>query len=254
MRVRLLGTHQGESRDTRFISMLVDENLVIDAGGLTSSLTLEEQGQIDAVLITHRHYDHIKDLPPLAHNLWESKSLLIYCLDDTRQALQAHIFNDVVWPSMQHLSEGYHPLVFHQVKPGEAFEALGYRILPVEMNHTVPTVGYLVERGGRSLFYTADTNDAGNPSWTGIRPDLLIIETTMRSEDDATAARFKHLTPLSLEIELQAFYSKQRYYPSTICVHINPKHEAQIKEELAALSQRLGAEITAGREGMVVDV
>ncbi len=254
MKVRLLGTHQGESKDTRFISMLVDENLAIDAGGLTSSLTLEEQAQIDAMLITHRHYDHIKDLPPLAHNLWESKSLQIYCIDDTWQALCAHIFNDVIWPSMQQVSEGYHPLVFHEVKPGEAFEVLGYRVLPIEMNHTVPTVGYLVERGGRSLFYTADTNDAGDPSWAGIRPDLLIIETTMRSRDDATAARFKHLTPLSLEAELQAFHAKQGYYPRTICVHINPKHEPQIKEELAFLSQRLGAEIAAGHEGMVIEV
>ena len=44
------------------MSILVDGKLAIDAGGLTTALTLEEQERIDAMIITHRHFDHIKDL------------------------------------------------------------------------------------------------------------------------------------------------------------------------------------------------
>ncbi len=41
MQVRLLGAHQGASCDIGFMSLLVDGKLAIDAGGLTSALTLE---------------------------------------------------------------------------------------------------------------------------------------------------------------------------------------------------------------------
>src|SRR5438045_7364875 len=100
MHVRILGAHQGESLELRYMSILIDGRLAIDAGGLTTTLSLEEQDAIEAVLITHRHFDHIKDLPMFAHNLWESKDINIYCTQDTRQMLERHIFNDEVWPSM----------------------------------------------------------------------------------------------------------------------------------------------------------
>jgi hypothetical protein len=35
-----------------------------------------------------------------------------------------------------------------------------------------------------------------------------------------------------------------------VCVHINPHHEAAVKEQIAALAEELGADITPGREGM----
>jgi ribonuclease BN (tRNA processing enzyme) len=252
MRVKLLGSHQGESRDVRFMSILIDDALVIDAGGVTSSLTLEEQDRIEAILVTHKHYDHIKDLPALAHHLWLTRSLQIYCIEDTRQALQKYFFNGDIWPQMKEAVGGYHALTWHDVTPGETFEVLGYKVTPVAMEHTVPTVGYLVERDGWSVYYAADTGSDGNPRWGDIRPDLLIIETTMSSAYDEFAAKFKHLTPLSLEKELHGFHEKQGYYPRTICVHINPRHEQAIRKELSALAVKLGADITCGFEGMVV--
>jgi ribonuclease BN (tRNA processing enzyme) len=63
MRVKILGAHQAESRDHHFTSILIDDRMAIDAGGLTSTLTFEEQPRLEAVLITHRHFDHVKDLP-----------------------------------------------------------------------------------------------------------------------------------------------------------------------------------------------
>ena len=62
MRVRVLGAHQLETRDTRLTSFLVDGVLAVDAGSLTSGLTLEEQESVEAILITHQHFDHCRDL------------------------------------------------------------------------------------------------------------------------------------------------------------------------------------------------
>ena len=263
MRVTLLGAHQGENREARFMSILVDTGvlgvqqnptLVIDAGGLTGALSDEEQLAIGAVLLTHRHYDHIKDLPALAHTRWRSLALPLYCLDDTRDALRAHIFNGVLWPVLREFQEGYYPVTYHSVEPGRAFNLLGYSILPLSVSHTVPAVGYLVERDGKSIFYTADTRLEERPLWAEHRPDLLIAETTMASAHEDAAYRFGHMTPASLERVLKIFHARQGYFPRTICVHINPSHEADIRLELADLAGRLNADITAGYEGMTLDV
>lgn len=252
MQIQILGAHQGESREFRFISFLIDDRLAIDAGGLTTSLTLDQQAGLDAVLITHRHFDHIKDLPMLAHNLWETKSTHVYCIADTLKALREHVFNDVVWPNVEEVGEGHYPVVFHEVQPEKWFDVLDYRVYAVPMSHTVPAVGYCIESEGKRVFYTADTRGNGNPRWSHLRPDLLLIEATMSSEADSNAARFGHMTPLALGGELRAFYEKEGYYPLTVCVHINPRHEARIREEVAALSHELGADISLGYEGMLL--
>src|SRR5687768_12521050 len=145
MRIQILGAQQGESRDMRFMSLLIDGHLAIDAGGLTSSLSWEEQHAIEAVLITHRHFDHIKDLPVLAHNIWETKSLQIYCTEDTRTMLERHLFNGEIWPRMRQTTSGYHRIEFNEVTADKSFNLLGYEILPVNMPHSVPNVGYRVE-------------------------------------------------------------------------------------------------------------
>ena len=254
MEVRILGAHQGQSNSIGFMSILIDGRLAIDAGGLATGLSLEEQERIDAVLVTHRHFDHIQDLVGVAHNNWQVKSLHIHCILDVRHALQAHVFNDVVWPTMSEQQGPYFPLTWTDVAPGVEFDVLGYRALPVEMSHTVPCVGYQVSDGSKSVFYTADTRGDGHPSWAALRPDLLIAEVTMSSIFEDLAHYVGHMTPLSLEGELRAFHARQGYYPPTLAVHLNPHHEPTIKEELLELSAQLGAQITPAFEGMVVEV
>jgi ribonuclease BN (tRNA processing enzyme) len=168
--------------------------------------------------------------------------------------LQAHVFNDVLWPTMSEQVGSYYPLTWHTVEAGSPFELLGYTVTPIEMSHSVPTVGYLIEKDGSSFFYTADTRAQDNPSWAETRPDLLIAETTMASEYEHIAAAVGHMTPLSLGTQLRAFHARQGYYPPTVCVHINPHHEPAITSELAALASELGAQITAGREGMLFTI
>lgn len=254
MQVRLLGAHQGASHAIGFMSILLDGRLAIDAGNLCSALSLEEQDRIEAALITHLHYDHIRDLPSLWHHFWETRPLPVYCSRETREALEAHVFNNLLWPSTRIEAPGFYPITWTDVEAGEPFSVLDYRVTPIPMLHTVPTLGYCLEREGKRVFYAADTGSEGKPTWSHIRPDLLIIETTMSSEHDERAARFKHLTPLSLERELRAYYAAQGYFPRTLCVHMNPRHEQQIRIEIAALANKLQADITVGHEGLVVDL
>ncbi|MEA2574101.1 MAG: hypothetical protein QOH93_1399 [Chloroflexia bacterium] len=253
MKVKILGAHQGESDTIRFTSMLVDGRLAIDAGGLTGSLSLEDQLAIDAALITHQHHDHVKDLPGFMHNRWHAKGLDLYCMGHTRAVLEAHVFNDVTWPSMTHSTGTRQPLVFHNTPAGHPATVLDYEVLPIEVSHTVPTQGYYISDGKASMFYTADTRGHGDPSWSHIRPDLLIVETTMSSEYEEFAYRFGHMTPRSLGGELRAYHDHQGYFPRVVCIHINPHHEERIREEIAALAGELDTPIELGYEGMEID-
>ena len=49
--LRILGCHKKESRDTLFEAHLIDGILVLDAGGLTRSLTFEEQENIQTIAL-----------------------------------------------------------------------------------------------------------------------------------------------------------------------------------------------------------
>ncbi len=200
------------------------------------------------------HWDHIKDLPGFAHNWWQSRSLAIYCADETREALQSYFFNNAIWPAMHEQIGDFCPVVFHRVESGTPFTLQGYDITPVPMSHTVPTLGYMVERDGKSFFFTADTRGEGNPSWAHLRMDLLIAETTMPNELTERAHSVGHMTPRTLEGELRAFHQRQGYYPRTLCVHINPHHEKQIRQELAEVAASLGADITAAHEDLVIEL
>ena len=65
MRIRVLGAHNCETRSTRLVTLLIDDILALDAGGLTSTLTVKAQKKLKGILLTHPHYDHIRDIPAL---------------------------------------------------------------------------------------------------------------------------------------------------------------------------------------------
>ena len=72
MKVRFLGCHHSETAKTRLSSLMVDQALVIDAGAITSTSTADAQSQIKALILTHQHLDHIRDVPILASGCFSS--------------------------------------------------------------------------------------------------------------------------------------------------------------------------------------
>ena len=72
MRLRVLGAHNMESKDTQMECHLIDGVLALDAGSLARALSFEEQRGVRAVLLSHRHFDHLRDLLPLGITLWNT--------------------------------------------------------------------------------------------------------------------------------------------------------------------------------------
>jgi len=63
MRIKVLGCSGGIGGDLRTTSMLVDEDILIDAGTGVSDLSIEQLVKIDHVFVTHSHLDHVTSIP-----------------------------------------------------------------------------------------------------------------------------------------------------------------------------------------------
>ncbi len=254
MNVRFLGAHNCESSSTRLISILIDGTIALDAGSLTSSLTFAEQMKLQGVLLSHRHYDHIRDIPSLGINLYLNQaSVDIYCTQTTCDTLKAHLFESGLYPDFLKRPEGAPTIRCHIITPGEETEVAGYTVLPLPVNHTAPTVGFQVRRGkDEGLFYTSDTGPGLAECWQAVSPQLLIIETSGSNIHEEEAEDGGHLIPETLKKELTFFREIRGYLPRVVTVHMSPAMENDIRQELAVVSREIGHPITPAHEGMEI--
>jgi len=254
--IRILGAHNIESQSSRCISFLIDDVLAVDAGSLTSGLTFPEQRKLKAVLLTHQHYDHVRDIPALGMNfLLYEKTIEIYSTRPVFETLSAHLLNNVLYPDFMEKPPEKPAIQFKIIEPGRTETIAGYTVLPVPVNHAVPTVGYqITSADGKKVFITSDTGPGLDNCWKQISPDLLIIELTALNKYTDFARQSGHLTAALLRQELESFREIRGYLPHLVLVHMNPLDEKGIKTELAVVARALNTKIRFGYEGMRIDI
>ena len=249
MKIRILGAHNSETRHARLPGLLIDGLLALDAGSLSSSLSLGEQLALEAVLLTHRHFDHLRDIPTIGMNCFlNGGNLAVYGSPDTRRALADHVLNGEIYSSFMERSF----FTFHEVREPCSFDVGRYRVMALPVSHSVPAQGYLVSTAGHSLFYTGDTGPGLAETWQKAEPELLIIEVTAANQWTEYMRGALHLTPELLKEELLDFRRLKGYLPHVVTVHMNPSQEATIRRELTELALELGADITPGAEGLEI--
>ncbi len=256
MNIRFLGAHNCESESTKLISLLIDDMLVIDAGAITSSLSLEAQQKIKAVLLTHQHYDHIRDMPTLGMNLLlHGASVAVYSLPVVHDIVTTHLLDDEIYPNFHQRPRRNPTLKFNIIEPLKDEMIEGYSVLAVPVSHSVPAVGYqLTSPDGKVVFYTGDTGPGLAGCWRHVSPQLLIIEVTTSDKYKERAAEARHLTPSLLKEELISFREIKGYLPRVVAVHMSPALEKEIATEIAAVERELDCSITIAHEGMEVSL
>ena len=165
MQVRILGCSGGIGRELRTTSMLVDRDILIDAGTGVGDLTTAEMAAIDHVFLTHSHLDHIAALPMLVDTVGDMRrsALTVYATAATLAILREHVFNWKVWPDFTEIPDPIRPFMhFRPIELGETMVFGSRRITVLPADHTVPAVGFRVDSGRGSLVFTGDTgpNDA----------------------------------------------------------------------------------------------
>ena len=256
MEIRILGAHNVESVNTRLTSLLVDGVLAVDAGALTSSLTFPEQEKVSSILLTHCHYDHVRDVAAIAlNNTYFRKTIKVYSQASTLEALSNNILNGIIYPDFTEKPSERPSLKFYPLELYKVTDVDGYKVMALPEKHAVPAVGYQISsKEGKSFFYSGDTGPGLSSCWAHISPQLLIIDVTMPNGLEEHAIPAGHLTPRLLGEELAQFKKVKGYLPPVVIIHLATLFEGQIKEEAEQLAKELGTKITLGHEGMKLKV
>ena len=264
MRVRVLGAHNlpstaaDHAHGTRHTCFLIEDILGLDMGSLASSLSPEEQGEIRAVLVTHRHFDHIRDIPSLAlMTLSDPRPIDVYSLPETLEGIQTHLIDGDVYPDFtKRLAESPPKYRFNAIQPMETFRVLDYEVRPIPQPHPVPSVGFIVksDRGG-SVAHTGDTGGNLLPFFEDpMAPEVLFIDVTFPNHLEGLANLTGHLTPKLLKEQVQQALDAGLKLPRMIAVHIGVPLMHQVYEELELVAGELGVDLAAGTEELVLEL
>jgi cAMP phosphodiesterase len=216
--------------------MLVDNDLLIDAGTGVADLSLAELALIDHVFLTHSHLDHIASLPLLIDSVSDlrDKPLTVYATAATLDIIGRHIFNWAIWPDFSVIPSREKAIMrFQSICLGQSVRLGERTITALPAEHTVPAVGYQLDSGLGSLVFTGDTtaNDAFWPVVNRIANlRYLLIETAFPNRDQRLAEISKHLCPKMLANELKKLSIPAEIYIS----HLKPSQIELTMAEIQA--------------------
>lgn len=242
MKVRILGCSGGIGVGRRTTCLMVDQDLLIDAGSGLGDLTLEEMAGIKHIFVTHSHLDHVAFIPLLIDTIFDrvEDPVIIHGQERTLQDLQAHIFNWVVWPDFSELPRPEAPVLsYRTMAPGDTHTVGGRTIEMIAVNHIVPAVAYRVSCETGSFAFSGDTT-TNDTLWDALNAhdslDMLIVESAFPDRQEWLSKLARHYCPHLLAADI----AKLKHDPRIYITHRKPGEEEAI---LAECRQHL-----AGRE------
>ncbi len=239
IKLRILGCSGGIGGNFRTTSMLLDHDVLIDAGTGVGDLSVAELCLIDHVFVTHSHLDHIACIPLMVDSVggMRDKPLTVHATEETLEILKQHIFNWKIWPDFSQIPDARQPYMrYQEIQLGKTVELGQRKITALPANHVVPAVGFQIDSGAASLVFSGDTtsNDA---LWEVVNRianlRYLIIETAFSNAEMELALLSKHLCPSMLAEELRKLKSNPEIY----ITHLKPGEVELTMQEIAECVQ-----------------
>lgn len=252
MQLRVIGCHGGETPKHRTCAFLLDERLAIDAGSLTSGLDLSLQYKLEAVLVSHAHLDHIRDLATIADNRVQHgcPPLQVLGTKPTLDILKKHFFNDLLWPDFAAIPSKREPtIVYKTLKPEVRTEVCGFGVKAIAVSHTIDTSAFIVDKNGAAVAYSGDTGPTDR-LWKVLnaQKDLraLLMEVSFPNEAQRIATLSGHHTPQTLVKDLHK-YARPKELP-TLLYHIKPAFQREVEKQCSKLKGVELAVLTLGEQ------
>ncbi|WP_025028561.1 MBL fold metallo-hydrolase [Caldalkalibacillus mannanilyticus] len=180
-----------------------------------------EPYQLDAVLLSHYHFDHVADLGILQYAILmenklqnKSKVLPIYGPSEPNDRSAHRMYKDVT------IAIDIAEDVTHTI--GE------FRISYFQTDHDGPCYGMVIEEGYKMLLYGADSGPQTKWPSLAAQPDLMVLESTFLEKN--RNPQVKHLTAADAAKIANQFTSKR-----LLLTHFYPKMNPQFYLQEAQL-------------------
>ncbi len=156
----------------------------IGSGGLSILQKYKTVSEIDAVIISHYHADHIADIGVLQH------AILVQSLlneTDRKIPIYGHTENEAEFEKLNH---DY--TVAKEYRPMEALNVGPFFIRFLRTSHSVPCFGMRITDGKKTLVYTADS--AFQEEWIPFCRDADALVSDCNFYAGQEAAKAGHMT------------------------------------------------------------
>lgn len=238
MKIRLLmPSVDHKSRLQHSVSVLIDQYIAIDTGGLPYLGCIDAQRAIDHVLLTHSHIDHIGGLPLFLDNIYAPtpECPTVYAGEATWNCLENHLFNDQVWPDLERIAGTEFPFYRKQIIDAHRpLKVADYQVTPIPLEHIVPTLGYVFESASGSALFAWDTApflefDKIVQSIPNLK--IIFLDASFPNQMQWLAEKSLHTTPGQFKRQIEHVAPDVRI----VAVHLKPGFHDQVCEELKSL-------------------
>lgn len=278
-RLVLLGTKGGPAirpggpSPTSSLLDISGRRIVIDCGlGVTRALVNADLSlkDLDMILITHLHSDHVLELGPLMHTAWTSglsHKVTVYgpagiedywsgFLHSMRYDIDLRI-DDEGRPDLRDLVE------LKVYADGLVYQDASLTITALRVDHppVVDCFALKIEAAGKSIVFSADT--AHFPPLAGFarKSDILVHEAMLPEGVDRLVARTgngarlkEHLLASHTLVEDAARIAVAAEVKHLVLHHLIPADDPQFGEAdwVKALDGKWDGRLTVGRDGLVI--
>ena len=188
--------------------------LDLGSGVLARLTALTAPESLDALFLSHWHFDHTADLPVLMYRLQAmgfgeaGPQLAVYAPVDESSALRKIVASV---PCFR----------LTDIAPGDTVTVGSCEIRIGEARHPVPAVSFRIEEGGKAFGYTGDTNTLPSLARFFRNVDLLLADGLFPAADWAESK--PHLSA-----ELAASLAVEADASSLVLTHLNPVYPPEI--------------------------
>ena len=241
MYIEVLGADGGKHSGSSLVAMKIGQSVLIDAGS-AASLKDDEQRQIEVVLLTHAHLDHILELGFIADAAASLRNSPLRVLGSAAslEAVRTHYMNDLVWPDFSRIRTSSGPAIVYEKFVDREWVELpgGLSAMPVPVSHGAGARGFILRSpSGKAVVYTGDTGPTADLWEEASKLDhieLILAEVSFPDSMTDLAISSDHLTPGLLEKELKKL---DRPSAPIFAFHLKPWYRQEIDRDL---SRRLG--------------